>query len=253
MASSEGSAPDLKPHPLRRSQARYPLRSLAYLRLDHNNNGGIIRDLTLSGLALQAVTPLDPGENLALRFELLSPRVRIEAQGRVVWADANGQAGICFSDLSPRSQRALRDWIFTQMLAAAVSSGRDSIFAPLDSQLMVSPAPTAAILVEPRARAQAAPISWGIFSFSFNGFSRFVDILVLSCAVLFFSVGSIVVMGAIPPLPLAAILLLASSAIFVTVYHLIFSDFLCGASPGKRLAGLAAAPPADSAPLDRFR
>ena len=86
-----------------------------------------------------------------------------------------------------------------------------------------------------------------------GGFSRFVDILVLSCAVLFFSVGSIVVMGAIPPLPLAAILLLASSAIFVTVYHLIFSDFLCGASPGKRLAGLAAAPPADSAPLDRFR
>ena len=252
MASPLAVAGEVKPHPLRRAQPRYILRSLSYLKLDHNN-GGIIRDLTASGLALQAVTPLQPGETLALRFELLSPRVRVEAQGRVAWADANGQAGICFSDLSDRSRRALRDWIFTQMLSAAIASGRDSFFAPVESQLVVSPAAVPAILVEPHVALPIAPISWGFFSFSFKGFSFFVDSLILSCAVLFFSISSVAVMGAVPPLPLAAALLLASSAIFVAVYHLIFSDFLCGASPGKRLATLAAAYPSESVALGRFR
>src|SRR5436189_87576 len=144
-------------HLRRRGHPRFPLRSLAYVRLE-NNNGGIIRDLTQSGIALQAVTPLHPGEELSLRFDLFYPRVRIEASGRVAWADSSRQAGICFTGLPQHSQRALRDWAFTQMLSAAAVSGRDSMFDALDAQLVLSAAARPAILVPDFPRPQLGKV-----------------------------------------------------------------------------------------------
>ncbi len=239
-------------HLRRRGHPRFPLRSLAYVRLE-NNNGGVIRDLTQSGIALQAVTQLHPGEELDLRFDLFFPRVRVEAHGRVAWADNNGQAGICFTALPPRLQRALRDWAFTQMLSAAAVSGRDSMFEALDAQLVLSAAARPAILVPDLPRPELGTVKWGSLALSVRTFSIFVDSLILLCAVLFFSTSSLAVMGSVPPLPLAASLLLATSTIFVAVYHLIFSDFLCGASPGKRLAAAAAGLPGEDLYLPRFR
>ena len=130
----------------RRAHPRFPLRSLAYVRLEHNN-GGVIRDLAQSGIALQAVTPLRAGDELTLRFDLFFPRVRVEAQGRVAWADGTGQAGISFAGFPQRSQRAVRDWVFTQMLSAAAVSGRDSMFDALNAQLVLSAAARPAIIV----------------------------------------------------------------------------------------------------------
>src|SRR5258708_12300111 len=91
---------ELQVHPRRRAHPRQTLRSLAYVKLDQAN-GGIIRDLTESGMAIQAVAPLQPDQQLNLRFELLSPRVRIDAQGRVAWANSSGQAAIHFLGLPP--------------------------------------------------------------------------------------------------------------------------------------------------------
>ncbi len=238
--------------PRRRAHPRLPLRSLAYVRLEHNN-GGVIRDLTQSGIALQAVTPLHAGDELTLRFDLFFPRVRIEAHGRVAWADNTGQAGISFAGLPLRSQRAVRDWVFTQMLSAAAVSGRDSIFDALDAQLVLSSAARPAILVPALPQPQLGTVRWGFLSLSARSFAIFVDSLILLCAVLFFSTSSLAVMGSVPPLPLAFTLLLATSTIFVAVYHLIFSDFLCGASPGKRLAAVAAGLPGEDASVTRFR
>src|SRR5258708_31568727 len=93
--------------PRRRQYPRQTLRSLAYVRLDQAN-GGIIRDLTESGMAIQAVGRLRPGQEIDLRFDLISPRVRVDARGRVAWADASGQGGIEFIGLTPRVQRGLR-------------------------------------------------------------------------------------------------------------------------------------------------
>src|SRR6266566_4517968 len=95
-------------HPMRRLYPRQTLRSLAYVKLDQSN-GGIIRDLTESGMAIQAVGRLQPGQELDLRFELIAPRVRVDARGRVAWADSGGQAGIQFLGITLRMQRALRD------------------------------------------------------------------------------------------------------------------------------------------------
>lgn len=239
------------PHPLRRHQPRYTLRTLSYVKLDQAN-GGIVRDVTESGIAIQAVAALRPEQELALSFDLLSPRVRVETHGRVVWADRNGQAGIQFDSLSPRTRNSLRDWLFTQMLTLASASSRDFMFAPLESQLVLSAAVRPAILVEPADILPTTAVTWGFFQFSARTFSIFIDSLVLACAVLLFSISSIAIMGGLPPWPLAAALFLTSSTIFIAVYQLLFSDLVCGATPGRRLA-LFASSTIDDEPDQRFR
>jgi len=245
--------------PRRRQHPRYTLRSLAYVKLDQGN-GGIVRDLTETGVAIQAVAAMQPGQEVNLRFDLLSPRVRVETRGRVAWADANGQSGIQFDVLPPRMRRAIRDWLFLQMLSSAAISGRDSMFAMPDPQLMLSPEPPRPAIVleefavEPdQARCNGPQVRWGFLTLSLGSFSVCLDTLVLVCAVLLFCVSSLAVMGGLPAWPLSAALLITSSTIFVAVYSLLFSEFLCGATPGKRLAILAASRSSDEEPSQRFR
>ena len=240
-------------HPRRRLCPRQALRSLAYVKLDQAN-GGIIRDLAESGMAIQAVGRLRPGQEIDLCFDLISPRVRVDARGRVAWADASGQGGIQFLGLTPRVQRALRDWLLIQMLAAAAVSGRDSMFSAGEMELMFSSPARAAIVVEPliAEEHQLPRVEWGSFSLSARLFSIFVDVMVLLCAVLVFAISSIAVMGGVPAWPLAAALLLTVSTIFVAAYQVLFSDYLCGATPGRRLAALASAEPQEEA-TQRFR
>jgi hypothetical protein len=254
-ADAEGQS-----EPRRRRFPRQNLRTLAYVTLDQGN-GGIIRDLTESGMAVQAVAPLRVAQEVALRFELMSPRVRADVRGRVQWADANGQGGIEFIGVTPKLQRAMRDWLLIQMLATAVVSGRDSMFtAQADRELYFSSVARPAIALESLpfgipadASDDAARVAWGWLSLKARNFAIFVDMLVLICAVLLFSISSIAVMGGVPAWPLAAILFIATSTIFGAVYQLLFSDLLCGASPGARLARLASGQSALDDDHQRFR
>ena len=245
---------ELPAHLRRRRFPRQGLRSLAYVKLDQAN-GGIIRDLTESGMAIQAVGRLQPGQELELRFELISPRVRVDARGRVAWADSSGQGGIQFFGVTPRMQRALRDWLLIQMLSVAAISGRDSMFSAGEMELTFSAPARAVIVVEPPvAQEQESPrVEWGLFSLTARSFSIFLDALVLLCAVLVFAISSIAVMGGVPEWPLAAALLLTVSTIFVAVYQVLFSDYVCGATPGTRLAMLASAQPGVEGEDSRFR
>lgn len=238
----------------RRRHPRHTLRSLAYVTFE-NGNGGIVRDLTESGIAIQAVAPLRVGQEVGLRFDLLSPRTRVEASGRVAWADVTGQAGIQFHALPARLHRALKDWLLYQMLSTAAISGRDTIFDFPDPQLLVSTAERPAIVLETQAQASedSVRIPWGWVSFSTRSLALCVDSLVLGCGVLLFAVSALVVMGSVPAWPLAAALLITSSAIFVAVYQIIFSDFVWGATPGERLAALVARGSPDDDPAPRFR
>jgi len=244
--------------PRRRRCPRQTLRSLAYVNLDQGN-GGIIRDLTESGIAVQAVGALRAQQEVSLRFDLLSPRVRVETRGRVAWAEPSGQAGIEFMGTTPRVRRALRDWLLTQMLASAAISGRDSIFSAVkENELTFSPVLQAPIVVgsQPVAFGEemsAASVAWGWFRFSERAFSTLVDGLVLLCAVLLFSISCIAVMGGVPAWPIAGALLFTSAAIFLAIYQILFSEFLCGATPGARLARLAAGGRMEEAQVQRFR
>src|SRR5678809_1482279 len=90
VAPSSGEAIPLTPLG-RRGHYRHQIQSLAYVNLDQAN-GGVIRNLGDTGLAIQAVAPLYVNQQVFVRFDLANPRARIEATGRVAWADPVGQA-----------------------------------------------------------------------------------------------------------------------------------------------------------------
>ena len=241
--------------PRRRRCPRQTLRTLAYVNLNEGN-GGIIRDIAETGLAVQAVGALRAGQEVSLRFDLFSPKVRVDARGRVAWAEPNGQAGIEFLETSPRLRRALRDWLLTQMLASAAISGRDSIFVVLrEDELTFSPTAPAPIILQPAAAGVSPEVvadqPW--FRLSERTFAMLLDTVVLLCAVLLFSISSIVVMGGVPAWPLAVPLLITTATIFVAVYQILFSDSLCGATPGARLARLACISRENDEQTARFR
>jgi PilZ domain len=221
--------------PRRRRSPRHGVRSLTYVKLDQEN-GGIILDMTESGVAIQAVGSLQAGQEVQMRFEVNSPRVRVEARGRVAWADWGGKAGIQFLGVTPRVQRALRDWLLLQMLSAAAASGRDSMFSSREMELTFSAAMREAIMVA----APGPRVEWGLFSWSARGFSIFVDAVVLAGAVLVFAVGASVGMGGVPAWPLMLALMVAAAGIFAGVYRGMFS-WAGGGTAGTRWARAYAA------------
>src|SRR5215470_6726754 len=77
---------------------RHQIQSLVYVRLDEGN-GGIIRNLSQDGAAVQAVGALRSGQVLRVRFDLLNPKTRVDVQAEVAWANPHGQAGIRFLDM----------------------------------------------------------------------------------------------------------------------------------------------------------
>ena len=68
-----------------RTHYRHELRTLTYVTLDEAN-GGIVRNLSHEGVAVQAVAPLRQEQRVRLRFELRFPRLRIDTSGQVSWA-----------------------------------------------------------------------------------------------------------------------------------------------------------------------
>jgi hypothetical protein len=98
-----------------RARHRHELRTLTYVTLDQAN-GGIVRNLSHDGIAVQAVAAVRPRQQLRVRFELRYPRLRVETRGEVVWSTFSGQCGIRFLDLSPRQVRQIDEWIFGDLL-----------------------------------------------------------------------------------------------------------------------------------------
>src|SRR5271166_6188337 len=100
-----------------RPHYRHELRTLTYVTLDETN-GGIIRNLSHEGVAVQAVGPLHQRERVRLSFELRFPRLRVETYGQVSWATPSGQCGIRFVDLPERTRHQINEWIFSNLLDA---------------------------------------------------------------------------------------------------------------------------------------
>ena len=98
-----------------RARHRHELRTLTYVTLDQAN-GGIVRNLTHDGIAVQAVAAVRPRQQLRVRFELRYPRLRVETRGEVVWSTFSGQCGIRFVDAPPNLVRQIDEWIFGDLL-----------------------------------------------------------------------------------------------------------------------------------------
>jgi len=233
---------------------RQKIRTLAHVQLDATH-GAILRDLSEFGIALQTVVPLAPKQQVHLRFELPAPRVRMEAAGRIVWTDSWGQAGVQFLDLPHRSERLLKEWIFTQILSSAY------LFAPCESaaaegdraegasQLLFSASSRPSISLETDpvdqvvpADAEARPpryrLQWCPVPISLPTLTKLLDGLILLCAVLLFSVMSMAMTNVLPAWPFTVLLAIGITAAFVALYWFLFV-FWIGATPGARLAWLA--------------
>jgi len=238
-----------------KSGYRQSLRSLVYVDID-NVKSGIVRDVAESGITVQLVGTLAPGQQVHLCFELPAPRTRVEAMGRVGWADSMGQAGIEFIDFSRRSSRLIKDWIFTQLLSGAYQSSRvDSMFTEPGQGSAGGGTRSASAAALPSAdlwlgrrgalreegddQERAAPLiylSGRRFPVSLAAFSRLVDALVLLSAMLLFAVVALAITHIFPGWPTALALALAVFGLFATAYWCIFTTW--GNTPGTHLAQL---------------
>jgi len=242
---------------LRRHHYRHQIHSLAYFNLDQAN-GGILRNLAETGIAVQAVAALRVDQQVLLRFDLANPRVRVEGTGRVAWADAFGQAGIEFLSLSQRSRGGLKEWIFVQILTIAEQVTRDSALASgrsddLGELLFSSTSRPAIRLPNLRPSSQAIEaeaeeaqddalmhtvhLPWLPFAVSPANLSRLVDGLILLSAMLLFAVIGIAMIGSVPPWPILLLLGCGVAGVFALLYRFLFL-FWIGGTPGHHLARL---------------
>ena len=234
----------------RRRHYRHQIQSLAHVNLDQGN-GGIIRNLGGSGLAIQAVAPLHVNQQVFLRFDLANPRVRVEATGRVAWADPVGQAGVEFLTLSPRSERQLKEWIFIQLMASAQHSAGDSAFlygksgeaaelvfsSEARPAIRLTPTATGALLSEADEQPLSLHLPWLPFAISAPALSRLVDGLILLSAVLLFALICMAMVRVVPAWPVALVMGLGVAAVFAVLYRFLFLFWMDG-TPGEWLAGL---------------
>ncbi len=257
-----------------RAQHRQNLHTLTYVTLDEAN-GGIVRNLNREGVAIQAVGALRLQQRVRVRFELRHPRVKIDSLGEVVWADASGQCGIRFLDLSSETVRQINEWILGDLLDSIPSRSNSIFGAGADAQtqddgLLLSPSPRKVIQLQPeRARGQAvslnfeenvdrtnlgktmdAKVDLGAFArtrpeldwlsrpISGRQMAWTLNSLIVFAALLLFSLVFLAVTQDLPrwPLDLEAGF---AAAIFVIAFYWIFFRLLGGASLGARLARLA--------------
>jgi hypothetical protein len=234
----------------KRQHHRHQINSLAYVNIGQGN-GGIIRDLAETGIAIQAVAPLQVNQQVQLRFELVSPRVRVETMGRVAWADSSGQAGVEFTGLQQRSRRLLKEWLFTHLLSSAQNAAWDTIFAQgqpaTDSQLQFSAGVRAPIRLAAGPSTALNPkdckhatlhICGARMRIQTHVLSRLVDGLILLAAVLLFSAVGISIAQVFPSWPTALAIVAVLSSVLACLYGFLF-NFWVGATPGTSLARLA--------------
>jgi len=249
IASSHSAAAAVAPR-RKRQHHRHQVNSLAYVNVGQGN-GGIIRDLAETGIAIQAVAPLQVNQQVQLRFELVSPRVRVETMGRVAWADSGGQAGIEFTALQQRSRRLLKEWLFTHLLTSAQNAAWDTIFAQgqpaTDAQLQFSAGAREPIRLAARASTALNPkdcrhatlhICGARIPIQARVLSRLVDGLILLAAVLLFSAVGISITHVFPSWPTAFVMVAVLTSVIACLYGFLF-NFWIGTTAGASLARLA--------------
>lgn len=252
----------LLPKTSQRGRPRHRLRSLVYVVLDQGN-GGVVRDLSEDGMALQSVTALQPHQQVHLRFELLNPRIRVDAVGQVAWTMPSGSAGVQFTQVSPRTRLQLKEWLLTNLLADATSNSLSSpVFRDPGrnddrSQLILSGEPRPAIPIdshefapEPSKPRELLHFSWWPFPVSAMSFARTVDRLVVLTSVLLFEVVFLAMTHEILSWLAAAGITLGVCVVFGALYWLLFAA-MGVSTPGWLLAKIARETPAHELASER--
>jgi TonB family protein len=137
MPSTSFNSGELQPAQERRRAPRLRLASLAYVDVD-SDNGGILLNLSETGLALQAVAPFAGLTRVTLRIQPPKPRKRLDLHAEITWLSAsNKEAGLQFLELADDTRVEIANWISAEGGAREPRATGDSA-APLPPP--VSPA-----------------------------------------------------------------------------------------------------------------
>lgn len=266
-----------------RTHYRHELRTLTYVTLDEAN-GGIIRNLSHDGVAVQAVAPLWQEQRVRLRFELRFPRLRVEAFGKVSWSNSSGQCGVRFVELPARTRHQIDQWIFSNLLdsVARENAHPRSIFGPSgvliaaeeDDGLILSAPPRAAIRLEPsvartkvatwsgapefRDRAQElvdaaySQLNWLSRPLSARTLAWMVDSLVMIAGLLLFALIFLSIAHELPQWPLTLSAALVAAVFVGGTYWSLFAVF-GGPTLGARLTQATSGAEEKLENGDRFR
>jgi GAF domain/PilZ domain/Sel1 repeat len=129
--------------PDRRRRPRQKIHTPAYASFNLNSDSpGLdlseILDISENGIAIQAVPPLEPNQNVRLNIDLSETKTYIRTTGTVVWSDASGRAGISLSDLPDAAREQLRIWMLQNAVAACLNPLPEP---PQISEVIAQPVP----------------------------------------------------------------------------------------------------------------
>jgi len=228
-----------------RHHYRHPIHSLVYVTLNEGN-GGIIRNLSQNGAAVQAVGALCPGQSVRMRFDLLNPRTRFDVQAVVSWANPSGQAGVRFLDLSRQACRQLNDWIFANLMRGLEQAAPVlPLPGELDDLVLSAPARPAIRMglgiprTTPLDDERTISLPWWPLPMSCGTLGKVMDALILMSASLMFFCTFMAVAREVPAWPLTVLLGLAICGFFTSLYACLGAWLGCG-TLGARLAKVAA-------------
>jgi hypothetical protein len=232
------------PAPNQRVHYRHAIHSLVYVILDEGN-GGIIRNFSQSGAAIQAVGALRQGQFIRMRFDLLNPRSRIDVRAVVSWANPSGQAGVRFLEMPRQTCRQLNDWIFANLMRGLEQAS--PVFPlpgdPDDLILSTSARPAIRVgLAAPRTverpQDHAVSLSWCPVRLTSSTLAKLMDTLILLSASLMFFCTFMVVARELPAWPLTTLVAIGVSGFFTSLYLCLGAWLGCG-TPGSQLARIA--------------
>jgi len=96
----------------RRRSLRVPVQIPVQLKTEDGPEvEAILLDLSEDGMDILAAQPLTLSAPISVRFSLPDRQTEIDAQGRVAWANPNGQAGVQLVDLAEQVRNNLRTWV----------------------------------------------------------------------------------------------------------------------------------------------
>ena len=157
------------PNRERRRTVRQRLHTPVYVSFNSPQSGAVLDlsellDLHEYGFAVQTAIPaalsradrLEVNRAVTLCLDLPETKKYVHGSGQVMWTDDTGRAGIRFSFLPDPSRRALKEWLFSNLLVA--STNHVARIRQLEQHRQDSRAPgwvgAQAGMLEPRASGQ---------------------------------------------------------------------------------------------------
>ena len=115
----------------RRKTPRASVCKLAYINFEPYNTGGVITEISASGLRFHTVAPLQQGGVLRLSL-VFAGMNHLEAVGEVVWTDSTRKiGGVRFVVLPPASADRIRNWLENSANANGRQTGPKSETVPV--------------------------------------------------------------------------------------------------------------------------